>query len=199
MALPPLATTMDLPAKWQSDPLASKALLISSAAIREAAGSVIGRTTATIEVDGTESTLLRLPGPIVSVDSVTIDGTPVTDYKKIGEGLYRRRGWTLGHHLVPDYDQFSEVVITMTFGLGTIPDDIVELCARLGATWLADQAAGGISTAGVTAVKLDDASENYSDEAAGQISPIQIPELTRNWLAARFGGSAAPTVVQVIR
>ena len=199
MALPPLATTMDLPAKWQSHPLAARALLISSAAIRDAAGSVIGRVTATIKCDGTEIPILRLPGPISSVDSVTIDGKPVTDYRQIAEGLYRRRGWTHGYHLTPDFDEFSEVLVTLTFGLGVVPDDIVDLCARLGATWLADQEAGAISMAGVTAVKIDDGSENYTDEAAGQISPIQIPEVTARWLASRFGGGSSATVVQVIR
>ncbi|HET7689329.1 MAG TPA: hypothetical protein VFK41_03055 [Nocardioidaceae bacterium] len=177
MALDPLATTEDLPEGTTGN--TARALLVASAAIRDAAGVPISSITATVEVEAVSTNLLRLPGPITAVDSVTIDGTEITDYEKLPNGLWRHCGW----HLNP-----VPVVVTYTFGLVEVPDDIIDLTCQLALAWLQHQAAGGGSTAGLKSVKIDDASESYTDESAGQVSPVFIPEATRTWLAQRFGG-----------
>jgi hypothetical protein len=46
------------------------------------------------------------------------------------------------------------------------------------------------STAGLVAVSIDDAREQYTEEHAGQVSPVYIPKVTRDWLRSRFSGGA---------
>lgn len=182
MALAPLAETTDLPTVWQSHDDADRALVVASASVRDAAGVPISEVEATVTTPAPVSgQILSLPGPITAVESVLVDGVAVTDYQNLGNGLWRRR-WAC--EPVP-------VTVTATFGLAEVPADIVDLTCQLAVAWLQHQAEGGGSTAGLTSVRLDDAAEAYSDESAGQVSPTYIPEVTRNWLAARFGGGVA--------
>lgn len=180
MALASLATAADLPAGIAGD--TARALRVASAAIRDAAGATISQETSTVVVTGGPGTLLGLPGPVTVVSSVLIDGTAVAadGYEVLPNGLWRRCGW--GDAPVP-------VTVTYTHGLA-VPDDIVDLTCQLAIAWLNHMAEGGGSTAGLTSVRIDDAAEGYSDESAGQVSPVYIPEATRNWLANRFGGGA---------
>jgi len=185
--LDPLAREADLPERWMSDPDATRALDIASAAIREAAGSAISQQASTVTIPAPSGRLLRLPSPVVSVASVSIDGTSVTDYTLLAEGLWRRQGWGCGP---------SPVTVTLTHGLTEVPADIVDLAVQLATAWLAHTESGGGSTAGVTSVRIDDAAETYDAESAGQVSPVFIPEITRQSLAARFGGG--PVVVETL-
>lgn len=177
MALTPLAAEADLPAGTTGD--LARALKVASAAIRDAAGVPISEVTATVVVNAGSGHLLGLPGPITAVDTVLFDGTETTDFIAQPNGLWRGCGW--GHTPVP-------VTVTYTFGLAEVPDDIVDLTCQLALAWLQHQATGGGSTAGVSSARVDDAAETYTDEASGQVSPIFIPEVTRTWLARRFGG-----------
>jgi hypothetical protein len=161
--------------------------VIASAAIRDAAGSSITQLTSTVQVSGGRSNLLGLPGPVRSVASVALEGVVVTDYEVLPNGLWRSCGW--GSTPAP-------VTVTYTHGLATAPADIADLACQLAVAWLAHTAEGGGSTAGLTSVRLDDAAETYSDESAGQVSPVYIPEVTRQWLAGRFGGG--PAVVSAL-
>jgi hypothetical protein len=180
MALDSLATTTDLPTAWQAHASAQRALDVASASIRDAAGVPISEVDATVTTPAPVSgTVLGLPSPVTAVSAVLVDGTVVTDYQNLGNGLWRRCGWA--REPVP-------VTVTGTFGLAVVPADIVDLTCQLAVAWLQHQAEGGGSTAGLTSAAIDDARETYSDEFAGQISPTYIPEATRNWLAARFGG-----------
>lgn len=183
MALDSLATTADLPTAWQADAKAARALAVASAAVRDAAGVPISQVTATITTPApTSGQVLGLPGPITAVTSVLVDGTAVTGYQNLGNGLWLRGGWAC--EPVP-------VSVTATFGLTEVPADIVDLTCTLAVAWLQHQAdGGGGSTAGLKAAAIDDASETYTDEAAGQVSPVYIPEATRRWLSARFSGGA---------
>ena len=185
--LDPLAREADLPERWLAAPDATRALDIASAAIREAAGSAISQQTSTITVPAPSGRLLPLPSPVASVASVSIDGTPVTDYALLTEGLWRRQGWGCGP---------APVTVTLTHGLAEVPADIVDLAVQLATAWLAHTESGGGSTAGVTSVRIDDAAETYDAESAGQVSPVFIPEITRQSLAARFGGG--PVVVETL-
>lgn len=181
MALDPLAETTDLPSVWQDNDDAGRALAVASAAIRDAAGVAISEVEATVVVNGGPGNLLGLPGPVTAVDSVSLDGTAlaVTEYEVLPNGLWRHCGW--GRCPVP-------VTVTYTSGLAVVPDDIVDLACQLAVAWLLHQAGGGGSTAGLTSAKIDDAAETYSDESAGQLTPVFIPAATRGWLARRFGG-----------
>lgn len=183
MALDPLAATSDLPSVWQDNDDADRALAVASAAIRAAAGCPISRITATVKTQATPANLLTLPGPVTSVSAVTYDddAVPADDYEVLPNGLWRHCGW--GRTPVP-------VSVTCTFGLVDVPDDIIDLCTQLAVAWLEHRAAGGGSTAGLVAVSIDDAREQYTDEHAGQVSPVYIPKATRDWLKARFSGGA---------
>lgn len=191
MALDPLATTTDLSARGVTTPAGSLALAlaIASAAIRDAAGVVISEEDSTITVPAPGGKLLSLPGPVTAVDAVTLDGTllSVDDYEVLPNGLWRHCGW--GCAPVP-------VEVTYTHGLTAVPVDIVDLTCQVAIAWLNHLALGGGSTAGLKSAKIDDAAEAYTDEDAGQISPVYIPEVTRQWLASRFGGG--PSVVETL-
>lgn len=190
MALDSLADIADLPPVWQAEQDAQKALDVASAAIREAAGSAIGVLTSVVTLTGTTMRLLRVPGPIGAVTAVLVDGVAVTDYKALPEGLYRHCGWG-GRDSWTGARGPSLVTVSLTHGLTDVPADIVDLCLQLAVAWLQHNEGGGGSTAGLTSAKLDDAAETYSDESSGQVSPVYIPDATRQWLAARFGGGLA--------
>lgn len=184
MALASLAAVADLPAAWSVDADAQRALDVASAAIRDAADSIIGpQQVSTVTVEGTDGRVLRLPGPVIAVTSVTIDGTARDSdcFEVMANGLWSSAGW--GCAPVP-------VSVTYTVG-GEVPADVADMCVQLAVSWLQHRNEGGGSTAGLKSVRIDDAAESYTDEAAGQISPVFIPAATRNWLRARFGGGAA--------
>lgn len=189
MELAPLATAADLSARGITTGNIDRALEVASAVIRDAAGVPISRVTATVTVPApVGDTLLSLPGPISSIASVEVDGTPVTDYINAVNALWRSGGWASAP--VP-------VKVTYTFGLGTVPADIVDLTCNLAKAWLDHVAAGGGSTAGLASVRVDDAAETYTAEGSAQVSPVYLPKATRDWLAARFGGGAV--VVETLR
>lgn len=183
MALDPLADTSDLPSVWRDNEDADRGLAVASSAIRDAAGCPISRLTATIKTQATPGNLLTLPGPVTEVTEVVCDGVTLgtSDYEVLPNGLWRHCGWGRTPVLV---------AVTCTFGLAEVPDDIVDLCCELAVAWLEHRAAGGGSTAGLVAVSIDDAREQYTEEHAGQVSPVYIPKATRDWLKARFSGGA---------
>ena len=185
MALASLAAVADLPTARQEDPDAQKALDIASAAIRDAAGSAIGEVTGIVVVPAPSGRLLTLPGPVRDVTAVTADGQSITDYRNVGNGLWRACGWSC---------EPVEVSVAATFGLGEIPPDVADMCVQLAVAWMLHRDEGGGSTAGLRSVRIDDAAESYTDEAAGQVSPVFIPDTTRTWLRARFGGGGAQVV-----
>lgn len=188
MPLAPLADVADLPTGWIDHPDVTRALEVASSAIREAAGVPIDQQTATVRVMAGRGSLLRLPGPITSVASVSINGRDATDYTWLPEGLWRRHGW--GCDPTP-------VTVTYTFGLADVPPDIADMAVQLATAWLLHRDEGGGSTAGLKSARVDDAAEGYTDEAAGQVSPVYIPEVTRNWLQHRFNSSGV-TVVETL-
>ena len=184
MALDPLAAAADLAARGidvSDTARVAVALNVASAAIRDAAGVSIGEDTSTVVVNAGRGNLLGLPGPVTAVTSVTVDGDAVDadDYEVLPNGLWRHCGW--GYVPLP-------VTVVYTHGLDPVPVDIVDLTCQLAIAWLNHTSAGGGSTAGLKTARLDDAAEGYTDEFAGQVSPVFIPEVTRNWLARRFGG-----------
>jgi hypothetical protein len=177
--MPDLATIADLEARGitvseSNEATANTYLAVASAAIRDAAGSNISQTTVTVTLDGTCGQRLRLPGaPVTAVHSVTLDEVPVTDAKVSNGSLWRSAGWS-----------GDEVSVTYTYGLPTVPADIVDLTCRLAANALGGDPAGRQ----VTSERIGDYSVTYADTETGTLS---LSADQRNRLAARFGTGAA--------
>jgi hypothetical protein len=164
--------------------IASVYLGIASAAVREAAGTAISRTTSTVTLEGTRGQWLTLPSPpIASVASVKIDGDTVTDWRLRSERLWRAAGWT--------GCEPSEVEVTQTHGLVDVPADIVDLVCRMAASAIVasrdDSGAAMATNKEVTSERLGDWSVTYG--ADGRITDMDLPQYWRERLAARFGNS----------
>lgn len=93
---------------------------------REARQRIELVTNDVLTVPGVAESRLRLPErPVVSVTTVTLDGTAVTagedtiDYYLNGSDLIRPKGWGWGEQVVQ---------VTYTHGYSTIPDAIVAVC-----------------------------------------------------------------------
>ncbi|MBJ6615560.1 hypothetical protein [Streptomyces sp. I4(2020)] len=195
MALAPLATVADLEARGlavdesEAD-VVNTYLRVASAAVREAAGTAISRTTSTITLEGQAGQWLTLPGPpIVSVASVAIDGRAVTDWRLRSGRLWRAAGWS---NCEP-----SEVDVTQTHGLVDVPEDIVDLVCRMAAAALnayrSEDGGAALGTAKeVTSERLGDWAVTYG--ADGRISEMDLPDYWRERLAARFGGGVTALV-----
>lgn len=190
MALDPLATVADLEARGLAVDLEETAVVnvylgVASAAVREAAGTAISRTTSTITLDGVPGQRLTLPGPpIVSVDQVSVDGRELTGWKVTNGRLWNAGGWS-GR-------EPSEVEVTYTHGLLSVPDDIVDLVCRMVAAALMayrseDGGAGLAADKEVTSERLGDWSVTYG--ADGRVTEMELTQVWRDRLAARFGNS----------
>ena len=191
MALAPLATVDDLEARGLTvDPgevgIVNVYLGVASAAVREAAGTAITRTTSTLTLEGVPGQRLTLPGPpIVSVDAVAVDGRTVTDWRLRSERLWRAAGWS---GIEP-----SEVEVTYTHGLLSVPDDIIDLVCRAVAAALVayrseDGGTGLAADKEITSERLGDWSVTYG--ADGRVTEMELTQAWRDRLAARFGTSA---------
>lgn len=190
MALAPLATVADLEARGMTvEPgevgIVNVYLGVASAAVREAAGTAITRTTSTLALEGVPGQRLTLPGPpIVSVDAVAVDGRTITDWRLRSERLWRAAGWS---GIEP-----SEVEVTYTHGLLSVPDDIVDLVCRAVAAALVayrseDGGTGLAADKEITSERLGDWSVTYG--ADGRVTEMELTQVWRDRLAARFGNS----------
>ncbi|MFF7310554.1 hypothetical protein [Streptomyces sp. NPDC008137] len=189
MALDPLATVADLEARGLAvDPAEEASVAVylaeASASVREAAGVPISQTTSTVTLEGEPTQWLHLPGqPIQSVSSVAIDGVPVTDWRLRSGQLWRAGGWSPG-------SEPSEVTVTQTHGLPTVPEDIVGLVCRIAAAVLVHHRAQpdgeGLAAKDIRSERIGDYAVQYGD--GGRITEIELPEYLREQLAARFGG-----------
>lgn len=175
----PLATYDDLSARDIPSTSRTDADLASaSAAVREAAGSPISQVTATARALGGCGQWLHLPGPVVAVTAVTIDGETVTDSTAFPHALFRRCGWG---------EVGSVVTVTGTFGLAEVPADIVSLVCDM----VEMAAGGGPSDPRAASESIDDYSITYRQD--GGVSVFELPDRTRTSLRARFGGGVVVT------
>ncbi|MFJ9027568.1 hypothetical protein ACIRQP_03430 [Streptomyces sp. NPDC102274] len=191
MALDPLATVADLTARGLTVESGETAIVavyldVASAAVREAAGCPILQMVSTVALDGEADQRLRLPGPpVTNVASVVLDGVPVTDWRLRSGALWRAAGWSTS--CAP-----SEVDVTYTHGLPTVPADIVDLVCRIAAAALvsyrAEDGGTGLAAGDIRAERIGDYSVTYGD--GGQITEMELPDYLRERLAARFGGGA---------
>lgn len=194
MALDPLATVADLTARGLTVDPSETALVdvyldVASAAVRAAAGVPISQTTSTVALEGETGQWLTLPGPPVqSVQEVTVDGDVLdaTDYRLRFSRLWLARSWSCRR-------EPSEVTVTYTHGLPTVPADIVDLVCRIAAAGLVayrSQPDGeGLAAKDVRSERIGDYSVQYGD--GGRITEMELPLYLREQLAARFGGGVA--------
>lgn len=186
----PLATLVDLSNREidVSNPnLANTMLAVASASVRGAAGAPISRETSTVTYTGWwHEKYLRLAAlPVVSVGTVTVAGTAVTDWRLTDSArLWRSGGW--GVDCGP-----ADVVVVQTGGLLVVPEDIVNLVCSYAAAGIAAAAEGFASHAGVVTERIDDYSVTFAQGAEAVASVMELPEGTRRWLSSQFGGSAA--------
>ncbi|MER5892395.1 hypothetical protein [Streptomyces sp. NPDC001876] len=192
MALTALATVADLAARGLTvepaeETITGTFLDVASAAVREAAGCPISQTTSTITLEGEDDTRLRLPGPpVTEVAEVLLDGTEVTNWRLRSDRLWRAAGWS-------SPSGPTEVEVTYTHGLPTVPADIVDLVCRIAAAALvahrSEDDGTGIAAGDIRAERIGDYSVTYGDD--GLITEMELPDYLRERLAARFGGGAA--------
>lgn len=189
MTFAPLAVEADLQVRGidvTNTALVNTMLDVASATIREAAGAPISRETSTVVLTCWGDSFLRLPGvPVVSVASVLVEGTAMTDFKLVdGSALWRSQGW--GQPLRP-----VTVTVTLTHGLTLVPADIVDLACNLTAAGIAEAAtlaAGGFFDPRVMVESIDDYRVQFTEGAAAVASVFDLPAGTRSRLRSRFGG-----------
>lgn len=189
MALTPLASAEDLEARGVDTTETARVvamLAVASASVRGAAGSPISETTSTVTLTGTwDDTRVPLPGPPVqAVATVELDGSAVTDWKLDNGRLWRRCGWTSGCPGEP-----VSLEITYTHGMPEVPADVVDLVCSLAAAGLNAATEGYAARTGVIAERIDDYSVQYAQGAEAVATVMELPERTRRWLRARFGGN----------
>lgn len=183
----PLATVSDLEIRGIDIPdtaLVETLLASASAAVRDAAGTVITETTATVALPTPQGRRLQLPGPVQTVESVRLNGEEITDWVVRGDSLWRSRWQCRG-------DIPGEVEVTLTFGLLDVPEDIVDLVCSLVGAGVARAADGYEAKHGITSERIDDYSVQYTQGADAVVTPMELPARTRRWLASRFGGGVA--------
>lgn len=197
MALAPLISTSDLAERGITTGESEVGVFIdvASTAVRQAAGSSISEQTSTVALAGFDGgNWLNLPGrPVTSVDSVTLDGEEITDFKLAEGRLWRHRGWGSHRRGEP-----STIEVTYTHGLPTVPEHIVDLVCSMVAAGLsaarADEDGLGLAVDNgrVQSVSIDGFTESYatSADAVSAVTQMTLPPATRLWLAQQFGGGA---------
>jgi hypothetical protein len=188
VALDPLATVADLAAlglvlEDGEQTIAESYLAVASAAIRDAAGSPISRTTSTVVLEGDAAQRLQLPGgPVTGVTTVLLDGEPVTDWRLVSDRLWRHGGWN-----------GFEVTVTQIHGLPEVPADIIDLVGRLVAgalaSYRADDGGASLGTQVVTSERIGDYAVTYGGD--GLATDMELPAYLRERLAARFGNGVS--------
>lgn len=167
--------------------IAGQYLAVASASVRAAAGCPISQGTSTVVLAGQREARLPLPGPpITAVDTVLLDEREVGGWRlsRPRASLYRAHGWG---------GDDSEVEVTLTHGMPTVPADIVALVCRIAATTLmayrSDETGGGLTVKRVTQLRIGDYSASFANDRT--LTEVELPRTTREQLRARFGGGAA--------
>jgi hypothetical protein len=191
MALLPLASTSDLTDRKVAVPAgidANKALLAASAAIRDAAGTAITRTTTTLRLLPTGGPWLDLyVSPVREVTRVVHNGVEVHDWELHDGRLWRPGGWHRSGWSI------SQFIVDVDFGYDQAPDDIIDLCCSLAAASFAAMEDGYDPGRGLSAISIDDYRESFARGDDEVVNPLEIPERTRNALRRRFGRSVYGT------
>lgn len=158
----------------------------ASASVTDAAGGHIAPVTeSTITLPGGCGQWLDLPvyAPR-AVTGVLLDEVPVTGWRMVGGSLWRAAGWHVGWA----GDAPSVVTVTLTHGLDRAPADVVDLVCSLVAAGLAEAEDGYDPQRKVSYVRIDDYGYGLRQGTNEVVSPMLLPEGTRQWLRARFTG-----------
>lgn len=206
-----LATPSDLASLLQQDVDTSTATLLIEAAtavVQQACGGqrivqVLGDT---LTLSGTADSWLPLPQlPVTNVTSVTLDGTTLTagtDYKVLGNRLWRRQGWQANFgwpwelqgigspwytyappSLTWPYQEPSTVVVVCDHGFPTGSQDL-----QLARTAVLSLAATGYSNpSGATSESIDD----YHVGFDAAVARMQLSPHMQALLAKKYGRRAA--------
>lgn len=159
-------------------------LELATAAVQTAAGQRILRVADdVVDLLGIAEPALVLPErPVVSVSSVLIDGTAVTDFVLRGSRLWRDQGWA-GAELLGLSTLCVPTVVTVTYTHGyEQTDQNIQLARHATLTLAARQHANPV---GVTGMSIDDYREQYSQ--AVEPSAGDVPESLRRALRRKYG------------
>lgn len=187
MALAPLAGTEDLEARGivVDEDAAEVLLAAASDAVRAEAGSAISRHTSTVRFVTEASRRLELPArPVVSVDSVLLDGVPVTDWVLRGSSLWRSCRWHSPGG-VP-----SEVTVTFTHGYEDVPGVVVDLVCALVAAGASAMGDGYDPKRRMSYERIDDYQYGLRTGEDEIVSVMELPKRTAAMLRRRFGGGS---------
>lgn len=181
-----LATPSDLASWLQQDLDASTAGLLLECAtgvIQATVGQRIVRATTTPSLPGTCGQWLNLPQwPVVSVASVELDGTAITDWELIGVRLWRAGGWQ---------PSGTPVVVEPTYTHGYASNDQALQFGRSAALSLC--APFYSNPGGASSVKIDDYAETYGAMTAAMTANTHLAAALRAAYGAGVGTTAMRT------
>ena len=182
--LPDLAVAADLSARGITPTAVHNVMLtVASSVVRAAAGSPILETDSTVTLWGVDSSRwLDLPGqPVTAVASVVHDGDTLTadEYKLVHGRLWAAFSW--------GGCEPREVTVELTHGLPVVPADIVQLVCDLAIAG-ANAVEDGAHNPNVVAERIDDYAVTFAPGAEAVASAVELPQLTKAALRARFGG-----------
>lgn len=162
----------------------------ASEAVREAAGQQFTRATSTVTLPVSDGTRLVLPQrPVVSVQSVSVDGTTDTSWALVSGELRRAGGWML--RSLP-----GRVTVTYTHGYAAVPRPVRDLVATLAVAAMEKASSGALgSGARQEAISGDSYSVTYAAPKDATISPFELPDRTRQWLRQSYGHGDAYVAV----
>ena len=190
MALDPLATVADLSAynvDTTNATLVDRLLGAVSEAVREAAGTPISAVTSTVTLTGSQERWLALPGgPVTAVTSVSLDDEVLTDWRLRDGRLWRRCGWQ------SDCGP-SDVEVTYSHGLATVPADVVRLVCMYVAAGVAQSSGDSYGDRNKAYERIDDWQVGFRQGGDEVVDHTELTERTKADLAARFGGGAYVT------
>ncbi|WP_326565081.1 hypothetical protein VSH64_24885 [Amycolatopsis rhabdoformis] len=182
-----LATAADLRALLDEDETsltddkAAVLLQLATGAVQAAAGQdLLAVVDDTAQLLGDTDVWLTLPQrPVTAVSSVSIDGRPVTDFKRFGDRLWRRCGWAT----CPGEPSVVDVVNSHGYEdwdskLGLARSAVLSVAARMFA-----------NPVGVTGQSIDDFSQQFSQSTNSDLSGL-IPENLRKSLRRAYGARA---------
>jgi len=187
--VPDLITAQDLESYPVSladkDDTVARLIGAASAQVQDAAGTPILQARSVVELVSSPGRVLELPGlPVTAVHSVTIDDVPVTDWRRVVAGIWRSAGW----------DDDGPVIVTVdyTHGLPEVPADIKDLVCRMVIAGLLAETPEelALQNGQVSSVAIDDYREAFNTGPDTPATEMDLPERTRQRLAARFGGGA---------
>lgn len=173
--------------------LAKSLLAAVSAAVRAAAMNPIKKQALTVTIPAGQTRALRLPAqPVISVESVQIQGEPLDGWMLVGGSLWLDHDWA-GEGHVP-----TPVTVSFTAGFKTVPEDIIRLVCSFVAAGLTQDADGGPGAhRGLAYERVDDVQFGYQQGNAEVVDACELPKATQEYLRRRFSGGI--TSVGVLR